>query len=218
VGSSPGRNLRHNPLTSGGLSARNRFRARHGSRHLRAELFLCLSDLVDSALVPTTFERRRKPRFEDFVGEAEGDDAPTHGKDVRVVVLARESGGEQIVAEGGPDTRHLVRGDLLALTAAAHHDAAIGPPFGDGASDGDADRRIVHRLLAMGAAIIDAVAETLQCVLQVLFQQKARVIGADSDPHSAQLYYVRLSLLLVWVQGSRFVVQSSVHGAGFLVA
>jgi hypothetical protein len=38
------------------------------------------------------------------------------------------------------------------------------------------------------------VAETLQCVLQMLFQQKARVIGADSDPHSAQLYYVRLGV------------------------
>jgi hypothetical protein len=43
---------------------------------------------------------------------------------------------------------------------------------------------------------VDAVPETLQRVLQVLFQQKARVIGADSDPHSAQLYYVRLSLSL----------------------
>ena len=77
VGFSRGRNLRHNPLTSGGLSARNCFRARRGGRHLRAELFLCFSDLVDSALVPTTFERCREPGFEDFVGEPEGDDAPT---------------------------------------------------------------------------------------------------------------------------------------------
>jgi hypothetical protein len=38
------------------------------------------------------------------------------------------------------------------------------------------------------------VAKTLQCVLKVLFQQKARVISADSDPHSAQLYYVRLGV------------------------
>jgi hypothetical protein len=197
---------------------RNCFRARRIGRDLSAQLFLCFFDQVDSALVPTTFERRRKPQLKDFVGEPEGDDAPTHGEDVRVVVLARESGGEEIVAEGGPDTRHLVRGDLLALTAAAHHDAAIGPPFGDGAADGDADWRIVHRFLAMGAVIVDAVAETLQRVLQVLFEEKARVIGADCDSHSAQLYYVRLSLLLVWVQGSWFLVQSSVHSAGFLVA
>jgi hypothetical protein len=58
------------------------------------------------------------------------------------------------------------------------------------------------------------VAETLQRVLQVLFEQKARVIGADSDPHSAQLYYVRLSPLLVWVQSSQFRVRFRVQGAG----
>jgi hypothetical protein len=57
------------------------------------------------------------------------------------------------------------------------------------------------------------VAETLQCVLQVLFQYEARVIGADSDPHSVQLYYVRLSPLLVWVQGSCFRVRFRVQGS-----
>jgi hypothetical protein len=56
--------------------------------------------------------------------------------------------------------------------------------------------------------------ELLKRVLQMLFQQKAGVIGADSDAHDARLYYGFM------VQGSRFTVQGSrftVHGSGFKV-
>ena len=95
---------------------------------------------------------------------------------------------------------HLVGGDLLALAAAAEHDAAIGAPLGDRACDGDADRRIVDRRLAVGAVIVDDVPEPLQRLLQMLFQQKAGMIGADRDAHDARLYYgFRFS-----VPGSRF--------------
>ena len=97
----------------------------------------------------SALERRVQPEREDFVGEPEGDDASAHREDVRVVVLARQPRGEEVVAERRADAGDLVGRDLLALSAAAEHDAAIGPAFDDRAADGDADRRIVDRGLAV---------------------------------------------------------------------
>ena len=130
---------------------------------------------------------------EDFVGQAEGDDAAAHREHVGVVVLARQAGGVEIVAERGADAAHLVGGDLLALAAAAEHDAAVGAPVGDRAADADADRRVVDRRLAVGAVIVDGVAEPAERLLQVFLQQEARVIGADRDAHDARLYYDRFA-------------------------
>ena len=157
--------------------------------------------------MPPTFECRFKPHLQDFVGQSECDDSPAHGKDVRIVVLAREPGRIQIVAQRGADARHLVGGDLLALAASAKHDTAVGTPFDDRARDVKADRRVVDRRLTVGPVIVDEVSDPLKRLLQVLFQQKAGVIGADSDAHDARLYYGFM------VHGSGF----KVHGSGFTV-
>jgi len=135
-----------------------------------------------------------QPQREDLVREAEGDDPSAHRQDVGVVVLARQSRGVEIVAEGGADARHLVRGDLFALAAAAKDDAAFGAAVNYGPAHGEAVRRIVHRFLAVGAEVVHSVAEPRQRQLQVLFQQEAGMIGADGDAHSAQLYYVGLAM------------------------
>src|SRR6266851_1674506 len=146
---------------------------------------------------------RLEPELEDLVREPVGDDASAHREDIGVVVLARQPRGVEIVAERGAYAWHLVGGDLLALAAAAEHDAAIGAPLDDRATDGETDRRVVDRLLAVGAEILDGVAEAGERVLEVLFQQKAGVIRADSDTHSQRLYYV--------VRGSSFGVRSSTN-------
>ena len=67
---------------------------------------------------------------------------------------------------------HLVGGDLLALAAAAEHDAAVGAALDDGARDRDADRRIVDRLFAVRAVIVDGVPEPLQRRLRCSFRRK----------------------------------------------
>src|SRR6185503_10914674 len=108
---------------------------------------LRFADLIDSALVAPSGKGGVEPEREDFVGQAGGDDAPTHREHVGVVVLARQPRGEEVVAERGADAGDLVRGDLLALAAAADHDAAIGAALGHLAPDGEADRRIVDRHL-----------------------------------------------------------------------
>jgi len=102
----------------------------------------------------------------------------------------------EIVAQRGPDARYLVGGDLLALTAATHHDSALYAPVGDSPRDVQTDGRIVHRLRRVRPPIVDVVAKPLQRRLHVLFQKKARVIRADGDSHGRRLYYTVRSMLM----------------------
>ena len=111
---------------------------------------------------------------------------PPIDEDVGVVVLARQPRRIQIVAQRRADTRDLVGGDLFALAAAAEHDAAIGAAFGDRTPDVQADRRVVHRRFAVGAVILDDVAETRERLLEMFFEEKSRVIRANRDAHSAK--------------------------------
>ena len=146
-------------------------------------MLLRFADLIDAPLVAAAFERRLEPQRDNLVREPERDDPAAHREDVGIVVLARQARGVEIVAERGADAGDLVGGDLLALPAAAEHDAALGAPLGDRAADREADRRIVHRLLAVRAVIVDGVPEPLQRLLQMFFEQEAGVIGADGDAH-----------------------------------
>jgi len=144
-----------------------------------------------------------QPQFENLVGQAEGDDAGPDRENVGVVVLAREARGVEIVAERRAHAAHLVGGNLLALPAAAEHDAAIDAAIDDGAADGEAERGIVDRLFAVGAEVVDAVPEPRQGVLQMFFQRKAGVVGADGDTHGRQLYYVELAMVPAVVISAR---------------
>ena len=166
-----------------------RERAQHRQRVGRHGYSSSLGDLIEALLMAAAFERRLEPQLENLVGQAERDDASAHREDVGVVVLARQARRVEIVAERRADAAHLVGGDLLALAAAAEHDAAVGLAGDDGAADAEADRRVVDRGLAGRAVVVDGVPELLQRLLEVLFQQKARVIGADRDAHRAELYY-----------------------------
>jgi len=136
-----------------------------------------------------SFERRFEPDLQDLVGKSKGDDPPAHGQDIRVVMFAGQPGRIKIVAKRGADARHLVGGDLFTLAASAENDPAVRTPVDDRARDGDADQRVINRRLTVGPVIVDDVFELLKRVLQMLFQQKAGVIGADSDAHDARLYY-----------------------------
>jgi hypothetical protein len=77
-------------------------------------------------------------------------------------VLAREARGVEIVAERGTNAAHLVRRDLLALTAAAEHDAALGVAVGDRPRDRQTDRRVIHGRFAVGAVIVHDVAKPFE--------------------------------------------------------
>ena len=124
-------------------------------------------------------ERCREPQRQDFVGEAERHDPAAHREDVGVVVFARQPGGIEIVAERGANARNLVGRDLLALAAAAENDAAFRPAFRHRAADADADRRVVHRRVAVRAVIVDRVAERCERLFEMFFQREACVIGTN---------------------------------------
>src|SRR3954470_2278305 len=116
-----------------------------------------LGDLLDPSGMTAALELGVQPDRQDLVGQTERHDPPSHGQHVGVVVFAGEAGRVQIVAQRSPDTHDLVSGELLALAAAAEDDAPIGPALGDGAADGGTDWRVVDRLLAVGAVVVDLV-------------------------------------------------------------
>src|SRR3982751_858963 len=64
-----------------------------------AEVLFQVRQLVDAALVTAALERRLQPDLQDLVGQSRPHDAATHGQHVGVVVLARQPGREQVVAE-----------------------------------------------------------------------------------------------------------------------
>ena len=99
---------------------------------------------------------------DDLVGEAGGDDPAAQREHVGVVVLARQPGRVEVVAERRADAGHLVGGDLLALAAPAEHDAAVGLAADDAPRHVGADRRVVDRRLAVGPEVVDIMAEPLQ--------------------------------------------------------
>jgi len=143
----------------------------------------------------TTFEGGVQPYGDDFIGQTERDDATADREDVRVIVLSGEARGIEVVAQSGADPGHLVRRHLLALTAAAEHDAAIGRAPGDGACHRQADRRIVDRDLAVRPVVVDEVAESRERLLEMLLQHEARMVGADGDAHGERLYYVARAMI-----------------------
>ena len=83
--------------------------------------------------------------LDDLLGQADADDAAAHGQHVGVVVRAGQAGGVQVVAQRGAHTADLVGGDLLALPAAAEHDADFGVAVAHGSADARRRSRIVDR-------------------------------------------------------------------------
>ena len=118
---------------------------------------------------------------DDLLGEADADDAGTDRQHVGVVVLAGHAGGVEAVAQRGAHAAHLVGGELLALAAAAEHDADVGVAVADRPADAGADRRVVDRLGRVGALVVDHVALAEQHRDEVLLEFVAGVVGADGD-------------------------------------
>jgi 23S rRNA (cytosine1962-C5)-methyltransferase len=141
--------------------------------------------------MPSASKRRGQPDRQNLLGETQGDDASAHRQHVGVVVLARQPGSVQIVAQGRADAGHLIGGDLLALSAAAEHDAAVRTAFGDRASDGETDRRVVDHRLAVRAVVGHVVAEPCERPLEVFLEKESGVISANRDAHGRRLYYWR---------------------------
>ena len=124
-----------------------------------------------------------QPQSEDVIRKPEGHDASTHREDVGVVVLARQAGGVEVVAQRRANTAHLVGGNLLALSAAAENDSTIRFPRNHRAPDGGANRRVVNRRITVRAVVVDVVPKCRKGFLQMFFERKAGMVCANRNPH-----------------------------------
>ena len=128
-------------------------------------------------------------RRDDLGGQRAAHHAGAEAQHVHVVVLHRLVGGIGVVADGGANPRHLVGRNRHAGAAAAHHDAALGASLVQRLGDRAGRIRIVHRVLGMGAQILDGVAQTRQKGRQLLLQVQSRMIGRQRQLHAARLLY-----------------------------
>jgi len=130
--------------------------------------------------MPSAFERRVQPPRENFIPtETEGDDASTHGEDVGVIVLARKARRVEVLQSAARIPATL----FAAICSPCPEPPSTMPRSaatrGHCAADGEADRRIVDWRLAVGAVIVDVVAEPRERVFQDAAWGKAGVVGAN---------------------------------------
>ena len=97
-----------------------------GERHRRLldqNWALEVGDLGDATGVAAAFELGGEERVQDLLGEPDADDAGADRQHVGVVVGPRQARRVEVVAQRGAHAADLVGGQLLALPAAADHDA-----------------------------------------------------------------------------------------------
>src|SRR6202162_2303407 len=146
-------------------------------------LFDCL-DLADAADVPLCAGKTRpEKRAQDFLRERRPDDPGAEAQDVHVVVLHPLPRREGVVAEGGADSRHLVRRDAGAHTAPADEDSPLAAARSDGMADEAREVRIVRRRGVEGPHVLDRVAPLPAERGDFLLHCETRVVAADGDPH-----------------------------------
>jgi len=131
--------------------------------------------------MPTTFERGGEERAQNFFRQSNANNSCTDTEHVGVVVRARQSRGEKVVAQGRAYTAHLVGGHLLALPAAAENNSDVCSTITHGAADFSTDWRVIDGGGAVGSKIADDVPVARQHRNEVLLQFVAGVICANRD-------------------------------------
>src|SRR3972149_1764935 len=111
------------------------------------------------------------------------DDARAQAEHVHIVVLHALARGVRVVAEGGANAAHLVRGAARADAAAADDDAPLGAPVNDRLADGAGVGRVVYGVGAVGADVQPLVAVTLERGRDLVLQLVSAVVGADYNAH-----------------------------------
>src|SRR3990172_5096303 len=149
-----------------------------------AALALHLRHLVQAAaqtLLP--LEAGAQERLHQLHRQRAADDARAQAEHVHIVVLHALARGVRVVAEGGADAAHLVRGDAGADAAAADDNATLGAPVNDRLADGAGVVRVVHGVGAVGADVQNLVAVTLERGRDLVLHLVSAVVGADDDAH-----------------------------------
>src|SRR5262245_23293882 len=151
---SPGRRSQRTVISEGSVS--RIWMSEHssrGARGLRALLGFEARDLVDAAGVAAAVERCVQPDAHHLVHELFAQEIGGQADHVAVVVAAAHLGGDGIVAGGGADAAHLVRGNAHTDVRAADEYAALDLAAADGLADEKREIRVVRALRAGGTHV-----------------------------------------------------------------
>lgn len=124
---------------------------------------------------------RGQEDLDHFDGGFAGYNAATEGKDVSVVVFAREARGIHVMGERGANAGNFVGGDGNANARAANGDAQIRLLRNYAFGHGFAIVRIVHGFFGRRSEIAHDVAGTFQIFANDFFDGKSRMVGTDGD-------------------------------------
>src|SRR6476620_6682632 len=123
-------------------------------------------------------ERRRQEDLDEAHRVLDWMVSPADTDDLRIVVLARKSGGLVVPSEGGAGAPYRVRSHLLAVARAADHDAEAARIADRASCRLDTERRVVVlRVVGERPAVHDVVAEGGQVREQVGFELEACVVA-----------------------------------------
>ena len=137
-----------------------------------------------------TLELGREEGVHDLLSDLRASGAPAHGKDVGVVVLAAELGGEVVVAKGAADAVDLVAGDGNADASPAEGDPALALAGSDLGADGDRNVGVINTLHLVNADVHDLVASSTKVGDEHLLELKSTVITTNSNLHLYVCVYV----------------------------
>ena len=105
----------------------------------------------------------------------------TERQHVGVVVLAAVLGQRDAVTGRRPHAEHLVGSHRRADAGAVDHDAAVALPAGHQPRHRVSDARVIHRILAMGPAILNRAPFIAQPAQKLRLQLESAVVGADGN-------------------------------------
>jgi hypothetical protein len=142
-----------------------------------------LFDHGDTPGVSSAFKRGDEPYFHNFQCEFFGKHPLAQRQYVAVIVFACQARSFEVPAQGATNAVNFIRDHGLAVARTSKHDAALTFAAGHGFSRWADKQRIIDRLRAGCAEILDFVAESNQESFDFLLVFVAGVVGTNGDLH-----------------------------------
>lgn len=147
-----------------------------------SELFLFdRCNLINSALVATTFKRGIKEYVNELQRKAGADDTLAEAEHIRIIVQPRIFRAKIIGAARRTDSLHFIRRDGDADARAAAEDAFLTGAAGHSARSLCGDWGVIDRFCGICAEILVGNAPLLQMLFDGFFELISAVVGSKCD-------------------------------------
>ena len=134
--------------------------------------------------MPSALELLFHPDADNLPGRAKTSHTPAHSQHIGIVMSPGHAGGVHIGAQSAANALDLVGSNGNANASAAEHDAPVSLAADNLTADLLGDIRIIHRLSAKSAHILDLdVTEFLQHHLDLFLQSHSTMVTANNDFH-----------------------------------